>query len=340
MEPATRTRARSSAFLNALSEGARNLLQGCAGLRAGSSLALIAEDPALGWYDAEAPAAVAAMARDLGAEATTYTVGDPADGMPRAVADAARTADTVIFFARVGDRERFRPVRVGQIAIVSYARTAEAMASSYGCRPYADMLMRRERFDRALTQAREIVLSCPRGTELRGAPEAQILPPPDVSIRRFPMNIGVPIPAEAFSGHVALAGYLTPTGSRPYTPSVLKINGTAFAHISRGRIMRFSGLPGTVRAIEAHYEHIARSFGITADTVHSWHAGLHDACTFSGRVQDDPDLWSNTVFGNPNYLHFHTCGDYAPGEICWMVEAPTIVADGQTLWSSGTLAGT
>jgi hypothetical protein len=23
------------------------------------------------------------------------------------------------------------------------------------------------------------------------------------------------------------------------------------------------------------------------------------------------------AFANPRYLHFHTCGNYAPGEIAW-----------------------
>ena len=41
--------------------------------------------------------------------------------------------------------------------------------------------------------------------------------------------------------------------------------------------------------------------------------------------------------GSPKFLHFHTCGDYAPGEICWMVENHSIVIDGEPLWKDGTL---
>ncbi len=49
-----------------LTEGARNLLLNCAELHAGNNILIVAEDPALGWYDAEAPAAVLDEARRLG----------------------------------------------------------------------------------------------------------------------------------------------------------------------------------------------------------------------------------------------------------------------------------
>ena len=36
-------------------------------------------------------------------------------------------------------------------------------------------------------------------------------------------------------------------------------------------------------------------------------------------------------------LHIHTCGAYAPGEICWMVLDPTVSVDGKNLWEGGRL---
>ena len=36
-------------------------------------------------------------------------------------------------------------------------------------------------------------------------------------------------------------------------------------------------------------------------------------------------------------MHFHTCGDYSPGEICWMVIDPTIKFDNKALWLDGVL---
>ena len=50
-----------------------------------------------------------------------------------------------------------------------------------------------------------------------------------------------------------------------------------------------------------------------------------------------PNLWANTVFTNPRVLHFHTCGDYSPGEICWMIIDPTVSIDNKNLWEQGRL---
>ena len=110
-----------------------------------------------------------------------------------------------------------------------------------------------------------------------------------------------------------------------------------FAHIENGRICGFDGDAAEIAAIRRHYARVSGRFGIDADVVHSWHAGIHAGCRFDGRPGDNPDLWSNSVFGHPRYLHFHTCGDYAPGEICWMVANPSIVADGEVLWADGRL---
>jgi hypothetical protein len=54
-------------------------------------------------------------------------------------------------------------------------------------------------------------------------------------------------------------------------------------------------------------------------------------------MSNDPVRWSNTVFTNPRFLHFHTCGKIPPGEICWMVVDATVTIDGVALWENGRL---
>jgi hypothetical protein len=49
------------------------------------------------------------------------------------------------------------------------------------------------------------------------------------------------------------------------------------------------------------------------------------------------ERWSGGAFGNPRLLHFHTCGAYAPGEICWNVVDPTIEVDGRVIWRAGRI---
>ena len=53
--------------------------------------------------------------------------------------------------------------------------------------------------------------------------------------------------------------------------------------------------------------------------------------------QDDLSLWGETLFTSPQYLHFHTCGQYPPGEISWMVESPTLALEGRNLYENGRI---
>jgi hypothetical protein len=151
------------------------------------------------------------------------------------------------------------------------------------------------------------------------------------------MCVPAPVRAAAFSGRVALRGHLAPTGSRVYAPATVAVPEPVFARVEGGRIAGFDGPGALVAAIRAQYAHVAGLFGIAADAVHSWHAGIHDGCAAPCAPDDDPDLWTNSVFGSPEFLHFHTCGDYPPGEICWMVARPTVTADGRELWRDGRL---
>jgi len=321
----------------ALAAAARNLLVGCAGLGQGQRLLLVAEDPALGWYDRAAPEAVAREAVALGATVSIVAVGGPEADPPADLPRRTAEADVAVYFARIGDRDRFSAA-AGGVRVVSYARTASALASGFGSRPHAEMCALRDRVDRALSRARSIRIACPLGTDLIGAPApAAEAVPADVAIWRFPMCVPAPVSAAAFSGRVALCGHLAPTGSRSYEPATLAVPETVFARIEGGRITGFDGKETLVAAIRAHHAHVAARFGIAADAVHSWHAGIHDGCDAPCRAEDDPDLWTNSVFGSPEYLHFHTCGDYPPGEICWMVARPTVTADGRDIWRDGRL---
>ena len=82
---------------------------------------------------------------------------------------------------------------------------------------------------------------------------------------------------------------------------------------------------------------VSKKYKIDKDVIHSWHCGIHGGLLTDTINENDADYWSNTVFGNPKYLHFHTCGNYAPGEICWMIADPTITIDNTPIWENGIL---
>jgi len=316
--------------------GARNLLINCAGIQSADNVLIIYEDPALGWYDAETPFFVADVARELGASVRLKQTDGPDNRLIDAGALIDEDCDCCIFFCRKGDQLRFDPADVGCTRAMSYARTLDALASDYGCVDYRAMLALKKSVDSLLLKASDITITCPLGSKVSGS-MAEVASPEEVTLLRFPMGIHMPIDASNFSGEVALARYLTPTGSKVYDPPWIAIEDCVMANLSQGRIDSYTGDDETIQRIDRHYETVAALFSLDPRIVHSWHCGIHPGCDFPGRAEDDPDRWSNTVFTNPRFLHFHTCASYPPGEICWMVLDPSISVDGVVLWEEGVL---
>lgn len=325
----------------ALARGARNLLVNCAGLgpgAAGANLVIVHEEPALGWYDLEAPLAVAGEARRLGMAPALVRVGAPGNEPdPRAV-EAVAEHDCAIFFSRMGDQDRFEAPVPGKTIVMCYARDAAMLGSAYGGTDHRALLDLKAAVNRILLRAGRIRISCPLGTDLVGAAATgEREEGGEVSVRRFPMGVHQPMNASGFSGRVALARYLTTTGSKVYEPASLALATPVMAEVEAGRLAGLDGDAAIVDRIRAHYRMVAEKFGLEAGAVHSWHAGIHPGSAYTVDAAEDPDRWANNVFTNPRFVHFHTCGARPPGEICWTVLDPTIEVDGTALWERGRL---
>lgn len=321
-----------------LDKGVENLLVNCAGVQADQKLLIAHEDPALGWYDHEAPTAAKDAAEAMGVSVSMLQVGAPGAFRDAAIMDAVAAHDCTIFFARIGDQDRFEKSGDGAKGVMVYARDLPCISSPYGQTHHQAMVALKEAVNAVLFSGGEVEVTCPLGTRFRGvAPMHAPQESGDVAIQRFPLGVPMPMPASEFDGEVVLAHYLTPTGSKPYKPACCKIEQPVTATVESGRLADLSGDPEVVTTIRNHYERVASQFNIDRDCVHSWHAGIHPASHYDGLMDDDPDRWSNNVFTNPRFVHFHTCGAYAPGEICWMVFDPTISVGGVYLWESGVL---
>ena len=321
-----------------LKEGALNLLENCAKLQARDSLLVIYEKPEEGWYDQGVVDAVLETARDLGVEPTCLAVGAPGNEEDPVVTEEISRHDCTIFLTRLGDQDRFSKMVPGQRTVMVYTRTADMLASDYGTTPHQAMEDLKSAIHGVMRDSREIVITCPLGTYLTGDTSQTAWEDTlDVSIKRFPLGVPQPIGAASFSGQVALSRYLTTTGCKVYTPDHAALDGTALAHIENGRIKEFTGPAKTVEQIKRHYKFVSDLFGIDPDFIHSWHAGMHPGCSYLPPVGVHPDRWSNSVFTHPQFVHFHTCGAYAPGEICWMVKDHTITFDGTALWNRGRM---
>lgn len=320
--------------------GARNLLLNCAQARPGESLLLIHERPDLGIYGPGLVEAVAASAVELGLRVAVREVAfsPSVEALPGDLADMLIAADHAVFFARIGDQLRFRAMPKGARPIVSYALDTDMLGSRFGTADYRAFVALKKAFDQTLSRASEIRVTCPLGTDLRGSARPQPgEEPADTSVLRFPMSVFSPLPARAFTGRVAVARFLVGTGSNYYEPYGVPLAETIFAEIGDGRIQRFSGREEEVRRAYRHYEHVGRLFGIDPYAIHSWHAGIHPGCSYPMPAEANFERWSCGAFGNPRVLHFHTCGDYAPGEICWNLVDATIACDGLPVLSAGVL---
>ncbi len=321
-----------------LAAGAKNLLLNCAELAAGETLLIVSEPPSLGWYDAAAAAAITAAARDMGIAPTAIMVGAPDNDRDPRVAEAMATHDCTVFLARIGDQDRFADPVPGKKTIMSYARSAEELASPYGRCDHRAFVQLKQAVNDILLGAKRIHITCPQGTDLAGdTSDSDRESPADVSVRRFPLGVPQPLEAAGMSGRVALSRYLTPTGSRTYDPPSLAIDGVVMAEIGAGRIVELQGEAAMVARIRQHHGMVANKFNLDGNAVHSFHAGIHPGSTYSKLAADDPDRWSNSIFTNPRVLHFHTCGTQAPGEICWILIDHTLSVDGINLWEHGRL---
>lgn len=318
--------------------GARNLLLGCAQALPGDALLIVRENPGLGFYGHGLAEAVAGTAVALGLSVRTATVPflEQIDVLPAELLPDMARAEHVLFLARLGDQLRFQAMPKGPRPIVSYVLDTGMLASPLGTCAYAGFVALKLAIDRMFAAAGDIRLTCERGTDLRGRVEAASAGG-DVSVRRFPMTVFSPIDTRHFAGIVAVAHCLAGTGARYYQPYGLALPATVFAVVDGNRITGWQGEPAEVAVVEAHYRHVAGCFGIDPDHVHSWHAGIHPGCAYPQPAHENFERWSGGAFGNPRLLHFHTCGAYAPGEICWNILDPTIAVDGLAIWECGVI---
>lgn len=320
-------------------EGVRNMLVACAGARAGDRLLILREDPAHGYYGRGLDGVIARGAEMLGLLVTIRDVPlyREVDALPLELERAFQNADHALFLARLGDQIRFLQQPGGARAVVSYILDTDMIGSAFATAPHEAFVALKAAFDGLFSGAEQVHVTCARGTDIRGRPPGAPGARPDVGVKRFPMSVFAPIDAAGFSGRIAVAHFLVGTGSRYYSPYGVPLADTVFAEISGGLTQAWHGPAAVTSYVRAHYAAVADRYGIEADAVHSWHAGIHPACAYRQPAAANFERWSGSAFGNPRLLHVHTCGAYAPGEICWNIVDPTVTVDGRPVWRAGRI---
>jgi hypothetical protein len=321
--------------------GLTNILQGAIDLQHGQRVLLVQENPKYGWYDSKLPEALYAFAEDqLGAVVEVLEVEEPTNSPHKKLEQMLKDQhwDWIIFLARIGDQDRFDANPQGPTKLMTYTRTMEQLQSGLGTVPHAAMVALQTAVNDIFDGAQHIEITCPFGTQLQGKlSKAVQKKSSDVTVVRFPAAVSKPISARTFSGRVRFCHGLAPTGSKVYSPPCLNLPDGIIAVIDKGVIRSFQGAEADIKAAEDHYRQVAGQLNIEPWGIDSWHLGLHPATTYMLDPQVDLDHWANTMFTSTRYLHFHTCGHYPPGEICGMVEDPTVKIDGVVLWQDGRL---
>ena len=191
-----------------LKAGIHNLLINCARLKASEKLLIVAEDPVFGWYDEMAPLILAQEAKKIGAFVTLMQVGEPGNDF-NAVVDAAVNAnDCTLYFARIGDQDRFSQLPPGKRSVMCYIRDIEMLASQYCIAYYPAFREIKNAIDNILLDAEHVKITCPLGTHYEGrASQKARREKADVAVLRFPLGVPLPLIASEFSGKVALDSF-------------------------------------------------------------------------------------------------------------------------------------
>lgn len=326
-------------FQGRLEAGVRNLLINCAKCQPGQSVLIVCEMEGTDYYDPDLGKAVQFYGAAFGLRTEIYRVPlnrdvcDPCDKLTAKIG----AADCTVFLARLGDQIRFRPKAASTTQIISYALDRDMLASPFGTIDYRAFDALKGLINNAISQAKDVHVTCPAGTDFRGKSSAITAKGGDTSLMRFPVSVFAPVPAAQFQGRIAQNGFLTGTGSHYYSPWACELKETLFINFEGAHITGFDGSAADVATATAHYEFVGQKYGIDTFFVHSWHAGIHPACAFDQPAGRNFERWSGGAFGNPRILHFHTCGAYPPGEISLNVLDPTVRLDGVAVWENGVL---
>lgn len=320
--------------------GARSLIEDAIGAGAGDMLAIVAEDPGLGVYDAVVPLVVADVADEMGIAVRMVPVGEHAGlgELPVGVAAALAECDHVLFHSRLGDTLRFSEIPGTASKTMSYALDAGVLGGPSCAVPHRVMERIRAAYDVHADRARTWRITCPLGTDISGTQDVEKVAQgeaEDFAVTRYPVCAPRPLPCATASGVVAVANWLMASGNRKYPCDEVMLPEPVNAHVETGQIVEFDGPGHLVDRVRAQYQRVGALFGLDPFNVHSWHAGMNPGCFYPARAKAGIERWGKIAFANPRYLHFHTCGNRAPGEIAWSLFDASAEFDGVHFWKDG-----
>ena len=322
--------------------GARSLIEDAIAARPGQTLAIIAEDPGLGIYDAMVPEIVADVASEMGIAASIIPVGDHAglDDIPPPVAQALTDCDHVLFHSRLGDTLRFSDIPGSASKTMSYALDISVLGGPSCTVPHRVMEDIRAAFNAHADTTESWHITCANGTDISGTQDVAAVArgeAMDFTVTRYPVCAPRPLSCDSATGVVALTHWLMASGNQQYPDDEILLPDIVLAHVENGRIRDFDGPAALTQKVRAQYDRVGALFDLDPWCVHSWHAGINPGCSYPVDGARNIERWGKVAFANPRYLHFHTCGNYAPGEIAWSIFDANVWFGDRQFWDKGEL---
>lgn len=326
---------------SAIQEGLRNLLENCVGLEPGQTLLIVLEDSRLGYFDEAVGRYVADRAAAMGAQVHRLIAPriDAPERAPELIKEAMKTADHTIFLARIGDQMRFYPLPGSGSKTMCYALDTRILASE-ACRvPYGLMTDVLDAVQSDIDQIKSWRITCPSGTDIAGRSDPELYADKarlDFTLKLFPPGPFRPLTCAQASGKI-VTRFLPASATHLYEPFGIVLDAPVTIIVEEGRIMDFQGQEGVAGQVRSHYEHVGQTLGIDPFVVHSWHAGTNPKIYYPDPPLDSIERWNGVVHSHPRYAHFHTCGDYGPGEIALSLFDPNVTFDNEDYWREGAL---
>ena len=328
---------------NSALAGARNLLVNCVDLSSGQTMLLVTEDRQIDYFDNDTAEIIAQEARDMGAKVMTVATPrvDGPDDVPDALMSAMTHVDHTVFLNRIGDQMRFKSLPGDGTKTMVYTLDVKTLASRSTGFDHGFMTRLVDLFNNAIDGKKRWQVTCAEGTNVQGvmpAPEPATNLGGGFSVRLFPMSVHKPIPAGSMNGQIVLQRWVTGTNTHAYSPEVYYLKSPITVHVENGHAVAFDGDKSEVESFQAHGRMVAEKFGLDETLIHSWHSGLNPGTGYFADAKADPVRWNGMIFGSPRHLHFHTCGDYPPGEINWHIIDPTVTFDGEAFLENGEVS--
>ncbi|MCY4099647.1 MAG: hypothetical protein OXF46_01875, partial [Rhodobacteraceae bacterium] len=244
--------------MNGIEKGLHNLLVRCAGIDSQNKVLIVHEEEKYGFCDLNAVVQAKCYCDKLGANTEIIEIPftEETPVISPVIKRQMEESDIVIFFARLVDQMRFRDFPNSSKTIMNYASTTSRLESSFGCANYEEYCNLKTHLDSVFSNANEIRVTCPKGTDFSGPGDRMMGKEGDVSIIRYPMLVFSPISAKKYSGRIAIPGFLIGTSCNYYPDYFLELEETLFVVFEGERLVRFEGKASDVDRANSHLDFV------------------------------------------------------------------------------------